>query len=187
MNGKDVKVLSLSLILNSIIFLLDYYFSLGAISILYILFMFTITFISKESKHIIFSIIVSTVLTFIGWGFQTGYAGVEIDLGIIHAIVDYEGLFRAFSLFIIVVVGGILLEKINKEKEVSRLKTNIELSILARTTTSETRARKLENQIKVLKEIRESETIESLKRLDDVIEVLKVISSMETKDDATKE
>jgi signal transduction histidine kinase len=173
MKLKELSILLLGLVVCSIIFIADISFSLGAISIFYVIFMLLTFWLTKHFQYLVGSILSSIILTIIGWSLQTRYLSSEIDLGIIRAVLDYEGLFRAFTLFILVFVGIILLKQKKKEVEVQKLNETLELRILARTSASESRAKRLERQIDILKAVRELEVSESLHGLDNVIQELK--------------
>jgi hypothetical protein len=179
MEFVDFKVISLGVIICSLVFAADFLFGLGAISLLYIFFMMITFWLSKQNYYIISSVVISLILNIIGWMFQTRHTEIEINVGQIQAMMDYEGLFRVFTIFILIFVGGILIKQRNKEFELSKLNESLELRILARTTASEHRAKRLEQQIDILKIIQAEKTNASIIRLDNVINELKELNEME--------
>lgn len=182
MDWTDFRVIFFGFIICSLIFAADYLFGLGAISVFYIFFMLMTFWLSNKTYHIFGSILVSISLTVIGWLFQSRLTQVEIDVGPFFTLLDYEGLFRAFTIFILIFLGGILIKQKNKEFELSKLNESLELRILARTTASEARAMRMEKQIKILQSIRASQVDSSIKKLDDVINELKNLNDLEISD-----
>ena len=169
----DYRILIFGIILTSLIFTADIIFSIGAISLFYVL-LLLLTFWFAKSKQYIFSSIISSIsLILFGWIFQQRVTEVIIDIGIINAGIDYEGLFRVFTMAIIIIVGGILVYQRSKEEELLELNQTLELRILARTVASESRARRLEKQISILQTIRKQELEEILNALDSLIKELK--------------
>ncbi len=179
MDLTDLRVILLGFVLCSLIFALDYSFGLGALSMLYIFFMLLTFWQTKKRYHVVGAVLVSLSLTLIGWLYQTRSINVEISVGSFYSIMDYEGLFRIVTLFVLVFLGGILVRQKSKEFELSKLNESLELRILARTTASEARAKCLEQQIKVLQSISSSQVDLSIKKLDDVINELKHLNEME--------
>ena len=182
MQFTNFRIILLGSIICSAIFAADLAFGIGAISLSYIIFMILAFWIGTRNYHIIASVLSAIVLNIIGWIYQSKSTIVEFDLGGFHSTLDYEGLFRVFTSFILIVVGIVLIKQKGKEDELNSLNESLELRILARTSASENRARKLEKQIKALKLIRSEQTNESIKRLDDVINELKELNKLEYTD-----
>jgi hypothetical protein len=179
MDWTDFRVILLGLVICTLVFSAEYIFGLGAISVLYIFFMLLTFWLSKKAHHIFGSVLVSMSLTMIGWLFQSRLTQVEIEVGPFHSMLDYEGLFRVFTVFILVFLGAILIRQKNKEFEINKLNESLEFRILAKTVASEARAMRMEQQIKVLQLIRSSQVDNSIKKLDDVITELKKLNDLE--------
>jgi len=169
----------LGLLLVSIIFTLDIIFNLGAISLLYVCFILGVFWAVEKKGYLVGATLVSIILTVVGWTQQTRETSVFINLDFFKATMDYEGLFRVVSLAVLTFLGVVLFKQKQKEEELQKLNSELELRILARTTVSETRAKRLEEQISVLQGIRRNNTYESIDRLDMVISELKELNHME--------
>lgn len=170
---KELKTALPGFLLCSAVFAADISMSIGAISILYILFVLLSFWTSSKYQYIVASVVSSVFLTIIGWVLQTKFVKSEINLGFVQAVVDYEGLFRAFSLFILIFVGVFLIRHKIKEIEIKKLNDSLELRILARTAAAEVKAKRLEKQIEILQTLNQNSTNKSLQRLDNVIDELK--------------
>lgn len=170
----------LGLLLVSIIFSADVLFNLGAISLFYVCFIIAVFWTVREKNYLVSAVIISLILTIAGWILQTRATTILIDLEIFKATLDYEGLFRVVSLSVLMFVGAVLFKQKQKEDELQKLNAELELRILARTTVSETKAKRLEQQIEVLQGIRRHNTYQSIDRLDRVISELKELNKMET-------
>ena len=178
----DYKILLLGIIFASLIFIADIIFCIGAISLFYII-LLLITFWFAKHKQYIYGFIMSSIsLILCGWLFQHRTTEVIIDIGIFNAGIDYEALFRVFTIAIIVIVGGILVYQKSKEEELRELNETLELRILSRTVASESRTRRLEKQISLLQTIRKQELEDSLNGLDIVIKELKDLTNLEVYD-----
>jgi len=115
MDWKDFRIILLGFIVCSLIFAADYTSGLGALSVLYIFFMLLTFWSSDKKHHLIGSTLVSGALTLIGWLFQTRLTQVAIDVEPFYFMMDYEGLFRVFTVFILVFLGGVLIKQKNKK------------------------------------------------------------------------
>lgn len=166
----------------SAIFIADVTFGIGAISLLYVLYMLSSYFFSDKSYQIVATVAISICLTLIGWLFQSSETLREIDLGYFYTVINYEGVFRVASCFVLLFLGGVLVKHKNKEFELEKLNESLELRILAKTAASENRAKILEMQISVLQKIRQNQENESMKRLDIVINQLKELNNLEFSD-----
>lgn len=176
----DFGLLILGIIICSGIFAADILFQLGAIALFYIIFLVSVFMLSKKNVYLISSFISSIVLTGIGWVFQTRSSEVYLDIGgVIQATLNYEGLFRVVTMLVILFIGIILLKQRAKDEELTHLNETLELRILARTAVSENKAKRLEEQIKALQNIRNKKTDEAIVRLDNVIAELKDLNRME--------
>lgn len=170
----------IGLILASSVFAADLAFGLGAISVLYFIFLFFVFWFSKDIYYILSATISSIILIFTGWSLSERFSETLIDIGIIKAQLDYEGLFRVFALTIIILIGGMLAFQKQKEKELKELNETLGLRILSRTVSSENKVKKLEQQILILQKIRKQDIEYSLANLDAVIQELKELNDSET-------
>lgn len=169
----------IGLTIASSVFAADLAFGLGAISVLYFIFLFFIFWFSKDIYYLISGTISSILLIFAGWSLSERFSETLIDIGIIKAQLDYEGLFRVFSLVIVMLIGGMLVFQKKKEIELKELNETLGLRILSRTVFSENRVKKLEQQIHILQKIRKQEVEYSLANLDAVIQELKDLNESE--------
>jgi energy-coupling factor transporter transmembrane protein EcfT len=172
----DLRLLLLWMVVSSLIFIADIIFSLGAISLCYIFLMLITFWFAKTKFNMVGSVLVSVSLTIIGWLYQTRFVKSFIDIGIIQAELDYEGLFRTFSIIILIFVGGVLLYQRSRDEELERLNETLELKILSRSAASEAKAKRLEQQIIILQTIDKQEVSQSLSKLDDVIKELRELT-----------
>lgn len=179
----DLRLLLLGMALSSFIFAADIIVSIGAISILYVILLLVTFWFAKKKLYILSSVITSNALILIGWLFQSRVTESLIDIGIVKAELDYEGLFRVFSIFILIIVGGVLTQQRSKEEELQELNENLNLRILSKTAASEGRAKRLEQQIKILQQIRKEEIESGLSGLDAVIAELKQLNELELTDE----
>jgi signal transduction histidine kinase len=172
----DLRIIILGLIIAGLIFTADMIFGLGAISIGYIFFLLITFWLAQKKQYIFSSIVISIILTLIGWSYQVRVYNELIDVGIVKAQLDYEGLFRVFTIIILIFVGGVLFRQRMKEEELHEFNETLELRILARSAASEAKAKRLEQQILILQDISKHEVSESLSKLDNVIKELKEVS-----------
>lgn len=169
-------------ILASTVFVADAIFSLGALSLFYVLILLSTFWIGKKKEYIISAIISALILTILGWVIQYRYTPITIDLTFFYAEINYEALFRAVSMLVTTFVGIVLLKERIKEDELQKLNETLELRIFAKTSLAEKRAECLQKQIDALQCLKQKQVNESIDKLDDVITALKKMAQ-EDKDD----
>lgn len=180
----DIRILLIGMVISGLIFVLDTIFGLGIISLFYVLFLLSAFVWGKNKRYIISSLLSSIILVLTGWMLQTRETEYILNIGIINAGIEYEGLFRVFSIVILVVLGIVLIKQRVKEEELNEFSETLELRILARTASAENRARRLECQIQELQKLRSDNVSNSLKKLDCIISELRNINKLE-QDNAT--
>lgn len=168
--------LLISVILASLVFVADVIFSLGALSLFYIIMLFVTFWFSNEKENIIGSVISSIILVLIGWYLQYRTSIIVLDLSFFYAEIDYEILFRAISIIVLGFVGIILFKEKIRDEELQKLNETLELRIFARTAIAEKRAENLEKQIAALQSLKKDNTNNSINKLDSVISELKKLA-----------
>jgi hypothetical protein len=170
------------LIFVSIVFACDILFGLGAISMLYLMFLLLTFAMVRSNLYIISSMITSVILTSIGWFYQSRQTITTIDVGVIMAELNYESLFRAVSILLTIFLGSVLFKAKIKKDELQELNESLDLRIFAKTAISEAKARRLEAQIEALKQVKYSDTKTAISKLDDIILELKELNQFSEED-----
>ncbi len=163
MPSKFKYILAMILLTISI-FIADLYFSGGAISGFYICIVLLSHWIDDDWVTLGTTILVM-ILTFVNFFIISEQLSPMLLINKILASV------------IIGVVSLLITKRKDTETKLKRSNETLELRVLARTAAAESKSRKLEQQIKILQQIRENKTDVSFSILEDVISTLKELST----------
>lgn len=165
MNSKIKYVLAM-LLLTIAIFCADLYFSGGAVSVFYICVVLLSHWIDDDWVTLGTTILVM-ILAFINYYLIPEVASPMLLINKILATVA------------IGVVSLLITKRKDTETKLKRSNETLELRVLARTAAAEAKSRRLEQQIKILQEIRETKTDDSFSKLEHVINTLTELSEKE--------
>ncbi len=162
MNSKLKYIISM-ILLTLAIFVADLYFSGGVMSCFYICVVLLSHWIDDDWVTLGTTILVM-VLTFMNYFIISEVASPTLLINKILAAVS------------IGIVSLLIAKRKDTETKLKRSNETLELRVLARTAAAEAKSRRLEQQIKILQEIREIKTDASFSALEDVINTLKELS-----------
>jgi len=156
------KAAIISSIMTVLLFATDLYFNFSVIAILYVCFVF-FALLTNDERFIVGATIVSTVLIVAGWVYH-------------DSTLVYDNVARLMAVVVVWGAGLLSLQRKQVEHRLQLLNETLELRVMARTAAAEEKSKRLEQQIRVLKEIRYSGTRNALSKLDTVISNLKELS-----------
>lgn len=162
MQSKLKYVISM-LLLTIAIFIADLYFSGGAVAGFYICVILLSHWIDDDWVTIGTTFLVM-ILTFLNYFIITKEISPMLLINKILAAV------------MIGVVSLLITKRKDTENKLKRSNETLELRVLARTAAAEAKSRRLEQQVKILQEIRETKTNDAFSALDNVINTLKELS-----------
>lgn len=154
---KNTKLSIASLILAAIFFTINMYFPFNGVSAYLYLLLIFFSFLAEDSLFTISTLVCVSLIIFIK---LINADGIEL-------------MNRAFALISVWVVSIISVQRIEAENELKKLNLGIELQVLSRISSSENKAKILEDQIIMLKNIDIERNKEAFLTLDNVINNLK--------------
>lgn len=160
-------------IFASAIFCADIVFLGGVFSAFYVC-IILLSLWAEDDRLLIGSTIGSVLLIF------TPYLYFVLTLGQSAYLTDYFALHvfinKMVSFIMIVITSGLAMRSKEKSQNLKRLNETLELRVLARIAASEAKARRLENQIEILQNIRKNNTDNAFSALDEVINNLRTLA-----------
>lgn len=155
------------ILLTIAIFVADLYFSGGAVSIFYICVILLSHWIDDDWVTLGTTFLVM-VLAFINYFLIPDQASPTLLINKILAAVS------------IGVVSLLITKRKDVETRLKKSNETLELRVLARTAAAEAKSKRLEQQIKILQQIREAKTDTSFSELENVINTLKELSEKDS-------
>ena len=174
--NNTIKILITMLLFASAIFCADIIFTGGAFSSFYVC-VVLLSLWSDDDRLLIGGTIGSIVLIFAAYGyflFNTYDSSSALSATATFGLAGFIN--KLVSAVMISITAGLAARSKEKSQTLKRLNETLELRVLARIASSEAKAHRLEGQIKILQEIRQSNTDSAFSALDEVITNLKVLA-----------
>ena len=157
--------------LLSIIFIISLQWNIGLISLLYVV-PVLVSLLFNSELYIFLTTAISMCLVILSMLLPN-------HTNPILSFINYDAIINILSFICVGAIGLISVRQKSKEKELETLNEELEMRVLVRTRRETLKAEQLEEEIKTLQEVRDTNVNDGLNKLDKVINKLKILAEVE--------